>query len=300
MQTPITLKSILPALLYCALACSCAFIPAQEQLVSASLDTLPVRSNGSCMDMGIQRQQPGKSRPGFSPNSISLFDWNIQKEQNQDWEIDFKHLSRGADIIFLQEASLQAPLLEILQQKNLYWSFNSAFKHDGVESGVLTASTIQPLTSCGLRTSEPIIRVPKTALITTYPLTGSAIELMIANIHGINITLGTGSYQKQMDSLQEILRQHTGPIILAGDFNNWTKGRTAIMVELVKTLSLQALSFDDEQRSTFFGDPVDHILYRGLKPVSYEVTSVFSSDHNPISVTFRLEQSKPNMETHAW
>jgi endonuclease/exonuclease/phosphatase (EEP) superfamily protein YafD len=300
MRTLGRLKSILPALLYCAFACSCAFIPTQEQLVSATWETPPVRSNGNCVDAGNQRQQSSESQPGLAPDSIALFDWNIQKEQNQGWDIDFKRLSRGADIIFLQEAALQASLVKILQQKNMYWNFNSAFKHNGVESGVLTASIIQPLTSCGLRTSEPVIRIPKTILINTYPLTGSATELMVANIHGINITLGTGSYQQQMDSLKEILQEHTGPIILAGDFNNWNKDRTVIMANLIKTLSLQAFSFEDEQRSTFFGDPVDHILYRGLKPVSYEVTPVTSSDHNPIAVTFRLEKSQPGMDNYAW
>lgn len=299
-HTPFTFKAIVPVLLYCVLACSCAFIPAREQLVSGSHDSVPVRSNGNCLDSGVQKLQAGIVRPRLVSDSITLLDWNIQKEKQQGWEVDLKSLSRGADIILLQEASLQAPLVDILRQEKMYWSFNSAFKQNGVESGVLTASTTPPLMSCGMRVSEPVIRVPKTTLVNTYGLTGSTLELMVVNIHGINITLGTGSYRKQMEEVQGIVQQHKGPIILAGDFNNWNEDRTALMANLVKTLSLQALRFDEEQRATFFGDPVDHILYRGLKPISYKVTPVLSSDHNPISVTFRLEQSSPGMEEYAW
>jgi endonuclease/exonuclease/phosphatase (EEP) superfamily protein YafD len=210
------------------------------------------------------------------------------------------HLSLGADIILLQEAYLTDALQEILQEKNLYWNFNSAFKYKGVETGVLTASILPPLYSCGLRTPEPIIRVPKTILINTYEITGSSTPLLVANIHGINITLGTGSFKKQMNELQKILEQHCGPIILAGDFNNWSKARTAIMSELVRSISLQVLTFDDEQRITFFGTPVDHILYRGLNPVDYKVSPLTSSDHYPISVTFRLKQTQPETERHVW
>jgi len=284
------LKSILFSSLLCCCLFACAFIPEQEQLVSATRDNPPTRSNGSCTETGLAQQQQDPSWSGLSPDSISIFDWNIYKEQNQGWDVDFMRLSYEADIILLQEASLRGELKKVLQQKHLYWNFNSAFKYKGLETGVLVASTVPPLSSCGLRTDEPIIGLPKTIVINTYGITGSIKKLLVANIHGINITLGTGSYQKQMDGLQNILEQHNGPIIMAGDFNNWCEERTAIMAHLVKSLSLQALTFDDEQRTTFFGDPVDHILYRGLKPVTYEVSPVKSSDHNPISVTFRLER----------
>ncbi len=181
---------------------------------------------------------------------------------------------------------------EILQQQSLFWNLNSAFKYRGLETGVLVASTVQPLGSCGLRHSEPIIGVPKTILISKYMITRSIDKLIVANIHGINISLGIGAYQKQLDGLQNILEKHDGPLILAGDFNNWSKGRTKIMTDFAKKLSLHILPIEGERRSTFFGDPVDHILYRGLKPLGYEVYPVTTSDHNPISVTFRLTRTE--------
>jgi len=214
--------------------------------------------------------------------------WNIYKGQRREWDADLLKLSQLKDIILLQEAQLNDELQEILQQENLYWNLNSAFMINGMETGVLVASATPPIKSCGLRVSEPIIGVPKTILISSYTITGSKENLLVANIHGINISLGIGAYQEQLDSLQNVLKKHDGPIILAGDFNNWSEERTAIMMSLAESLALQALSFDDDGRTTFFGDPVDQILYRGLEPVTHRVHKVTSSDQNPISVTFRL------------
>ncbi len=290
--------SILLSAVLCLTFFSCAFIPVQEQLVSATRTTPLTRSNGSCTETAPDEQQSTPPRPGLSPDSISIFDWNIYKEQRQNWGIDFFRLSHGKDIIFLQEATLNAELQAMLQEKNLYWNLNSAFKYKGEDTGVLVASTVQDLYTCGLRHSEPLITLPKTILISKYNIADSIDELLVANIHGINISLGTGAYQDQLDGLRDILTKHDGPIILAGDFNNWSEKRTEIMMQLAEDLSLQILNFAEGGRTLFFGDPVDQILYRGLEPVSHAVHQVTSSDHNPISVTFRLSTIEKTNETN--
>ncbi len=192
----------------------------------------------------------------------------------------------------LQEVPLNEQMQRMLNENNLYWNMNSAFKLNGVETGVMVASTTPPLESCGLRIDEPIIGLPKTILISRYDIAGSVEKLLVANIHGINFSLGSRAYQEQLDALQNILLKHDGPIILAGDFNNWSKKRTAIMLRFSENLSLQMILFVDEDRTTFFGDPVDHILYRGLEPVTNAVHPVTTSDHNPLSATFRLIRSQ--------
>ncbi len=275
--------------LCCVVLVSCARIPEPEQLVSAGRDLLLTRSNGSCTEEEtVDSWLADTSLPELSPDSISIFSWNIYKGQRQNWDVDFLLFSEAKDIIFLQEATITEELQEVLQQKELKWHLNSAFKYKGTDTGVLVASTIQSTGSCGLRHKEPLIGVPKTILVNTYGISGSNAELLVANIHGINITLGTSAYQAQLDGLERILERHNGPIILAGDFNNWTMKRTEIMMQLAEKLSLQILSFDEGGRTLFFGDPVDQILYRGLVPVSQAVYPVTSSDHNPIAATFRL------------
>ncbi len=280
----------------------CASIHREMQLVSGGDGVPVIRAEGICSDntLTYEKQSVSLNQPGLDPDRIAILDWNIYKGRRRGWHDDFLRLSTAKDIIFLQEASLNERLQEILQQQNLFWNLNSAFRYMGVEVGVLVASTIRPLGSCGLRHSEPIIGVPKTILISKYIITGSIEELLVANIHGINFSLGIGAYQQQLDGLQEILEKHDGPLILAGDFNNWSNKRTAIITRLAENLSLQVLDFAGENRTTFFGDPVDNILYRGLKLLNYEVHSVSSSDHNPITVTFRLMQTQAVAEPKSW
>ncbi len=291
-------KSILLSLLLARIIFGCASIPEPEQFISSTRDNFLTRSNGDCTCKArLNNRQEGMSLPGLSPESISIFDWNIQKGRSQNWALDFLSLSRGKDIIFLQEASLTESLKQVLHESDRYWNMNTAFKYNGVETGVISASTIQPLSSCGLRQKEPLIRLPKTILVNRYKISGSTQVLLAANIHGINFSLGTESYQKQFNGLLYILKQHEGPMILAGDFNNWSKKRTRIMDYLTKSLSLRALEINDEGLTTFLGDPVDHIFYRSLKVVNHAVHTVTSSDHNPISVTFRLAQPQTALES---
>jgi len=292
MISPKALKSALFSIFLCCIISGCTYISEQEQLISGTISLPPDQNSGICTESLFDIEQISVSLPGLSSDSISILDWNIKKGKRKGWDIDFMRLSYGKDIILLQEASLNEKLMEMLQQNNLYWNLNSALRFKGIETGVLLASTVPAIASCGQRTSEPIIGVPKTILISKYEIENSAKDLLVATIHAINITLGTGSYREQCDKLLNILQKHDGPIILAGDFNNWSKGRTKIMTDFAKKLSLHILPIEGERRSTFFGDPVDHILYRGLKPLGYEVYPVTTSDHNPISVTFRLTRTE--------
>lgn len=285
-------NSALLAVFFCCITFGCVFIPEQEQLVSAKVNALLTRSNGSCTETALAYGDVGitTQRAELSPDSIAILDWNIHKGKDKGWESDFLRFSMKKDILLLQEAPLNDELQYLLQQKQLYWNLNSAFKYRGVETGVLVASTIEPLGSCGMRYTEPLIGLPKTILINRYAIAGAKDELLVATVHGINITLGIGAYKAQFQALADVLQQHKGPLILAGDFNNWSDKRTAVVDFLVDDLSLSALPFENEGRTTFFGDPVDHFLYRGMEPVAHMVHPVTSSDHNPISVTFRLVQ----------
>jgi len=294
--TPIKLANLpnllLLAVSFCCITLSCTFIPEHEQLVSVKVDKPLSRSNGDCMETAPAHSEVNRTRPlsELSPDRIAILDWNIYKGQGKGWESDFLRLSSGKNILLLQEAPLNDGLQKLLQKKNLYWNLNSAFKYRGVETGVLIASTIEPFGSCGMRYTEPLIGLPKTILINRYAVAGSADELLVATVHGINFTMGIGAYKAQFQALTDVLKKHRGPLIIAGDFNNWSDKRTAVVDFLVGDLSLSALPFEDEGRTTFFGDPVDHFLYRGMEPVAHMVHPVTSSDHNPISVTFRLMQ----------
>lgn len=278
------------ALLWCLLLWSgCALIPEGEQFVAGTKGDVQLRENGSCGQQLPKSDWPDAAAPALSPERISVLNWNAYKGRKRDWHDDFLLFSKQKDIILLQEAPLNEELLDVFEHGAFSWLFNSAFKYRGIEAGVVLASWVPPLERCGERTLEPLIRLPKTSVVARYPLGGMDQTLLVANIHGINITLGLSAYRQQFTALGALLHGHDGPLILAGDFNDWTKGRRTIVQALVAELGLAPLMTESGGRSTVFGEPVDHILYRGLAPVDFLVHKVESSDHRPIEVVFQVQ-----------
>ncbi|MBZ4261391.1 hypothetical protein LAN14_22865, partial [Mycobacterium tuberculosis] len=64
-------------------------------------------------------------------------------------------------------------------------------------SGVMTLASAHPIYCCPLREREPILRLPKSALVTVYPLPDARL-LMVVNIHAVNFSLGVDVYSKQL------------------------------------------------------------------------------------------------------
>lgn len=83
---------------------------------------------------------------------------------------------------------------------------------------------------------------------------------------------------------------HTGPMILAGDFNDWSQWRHDILSLILKRLRLEPARLTGDGRSRYWGRPVDHVFYRGLEVVQADAARVTSSDHNPVRVRFRLPE----------
>lgn len=269
---------------------SCASIAPTERLFLGQSKSLLTVMDGTCNETSLLPVSGLKldTQEALDPTTISLLGWNIYKGQREGWEKDLLEFSTQADIILLQEALLDDALKQVFDDQEMFWSLNNAFRYKGREAGVLIASKVQPLSQCGMRHPEPITVIPKTMLISRFSIQGTTEELLVANIHGINFSTGLGSYQEQFTSLREILQNHQGPLVLVGDFNNWSEGRTGIVEQLAEALSLEALAFSKGKRTLFWGQPLDHIFYRGLIPVTANIHAVKTSDHNPMIVTFKL------------
>jgi endonuclease/exonuclease/phosphatase (EEP) superfamily protein YafD len=277
-------KAICCALLVTSVA-GCASVPASLQLINAAKDQDKATHHADCL-LPPAAAVPVNTAAALDPTRIAVLNWNVYKGQRSNWAEDFKQLVMRHDIILLQEALLNESLESQLQEQQLYWTLNHSFKHDDNETGVLTAARISPQSSCGLRITEPLIRTPKTTLVQTYNIAGEAERLMVANIHGINFTLGMETYAQQMQALQAILARHRGPVILAGDFNNWSEERTAVLQDMANALQLVAIPYTNHNRTRVFGHAIDHVYYRGLDVISHQSIDVTSSDHNPIQVLF--------------
>ena len=235
-----------------------------------------------------QIKAPAGSK-GFNASGFSLLSWNIQKENREGWESDFVRLSQNADIIIIQEAFLSEELRRLLNLRPYYWHLVTAFEYQQVKAGVLTAATVEPDFVCPLRATEPLIRFPKTVLITRYPLAKMPHSLMIANIHMINFTPNIYAFHDQARQMTEILVNHQGPMILSGDFNTWSEERLAIIEDMAGRLKLEPADFKSDHARKVFGHTVDRVYYRGLILEEALVIEVTSSDHNPLLVRFRAE-----------
>lgn len=226
---------------------------------------------------------------GLDPENIALLNWNIYKGNGDGWQKDLSSFAKSHDVMTIQEAYLDDELSGLLQTNNFNWVMNTAFHLNGTAAGVMTVANSNAIGSCGFQNNEPIIRVPKATLVSYYNIDGYDSKLLVANIHGINFTLGVTAYREQLEQLFDSIQHHDGPMIVAGDFNSWSDDRMAEVMQLIDKLSLSSLDYSVNNKTHVFGNAIDHVFYRQLQPMNKKVWQVSSSDHNPISVTFRLK-----------
>ncbi len=264
---------------------ACVSINNKVQLVS---NTFASGSNLQSCEVSAAMDSRTGGDQGLDPKNISFLNWNIYKGDAENWQDDLSSFAQSHDVMTIQEAMLNEKLTGLLDNYELDWVMNAAFYLNGIAAGVMTAANAEVLHSCGFKVAEPLIRVPKSTLVSYYAIRGSNKKLLVANIHGINFTLGVDTYQHQLDQLYKAIKHHGGPMIVAGDFNSWSNDRMLAVMGLVKRLSLSKISYAINNKTHVFGKAIDHVFYRQLELVNNQVWQVSSSDHNPISVNFRL------------
>ena len=255
------------------------------------MNSLYQSSNG-CIGYASADAKDGFLQTELDSSSIDVLNWNILKGDRRYWERDFGRISHNMDLVLIQEAYLKTHVLDALKVDRMGWIFSASFFYaaSNVPTGVLTASYVQPLYCRALRATEPILRTPKSSLVTKYRLSDSNEVLLVANVHAINFSLGTVSFRTQARELKNEMENHTGPMILAGDFNTWSANRIKSLEEVTRELDLRPVKFKVDHRRKVFRKPVDHIFYRGLEVTHSKVIRVKSSDHNPLIVTFRIAE----------
>jgi endonuclease/exonuclease/phosphatase (EEP) superfamily protein YafD len=224
----------------------------------------------------------------LNSQGFSILNWNSYKGSKKGWQEDLDRLSNLSDLVVLQEGYLTDDLRNMLNSKKYNWDIAQAFTYYNISTGVLTASRVTPDFLCSFRVFEPLSGIPKTALITRYPLSGTDESLLLANIHMINFSLDIDAYRDQLEMMAKVLSKHGGPLIITGDFNSWSTKRMGILSNITQQLRLRTVTFESDDRTTFMGQVVDHVYYRQLIPLKAFSEKLTTSDHNPMMVTFRL------------
>lgn len=271
-------------LLLTFLTSSCLSVSDQDLLLSSSRE---IRTgNTSCTEQiiisGLEKT--------LNNTEFTLVSWNIYKQNKEGWDQDLLSLSKTSDLILLQEAYLTQGLKEFLQTNNHYWDMVSAFRYHDIHAGVMTVGKVPSQASCAQRTTEPLLFIPKSSLITYYPISNTEHSLLVANIHAINFTLGIEKYNEQLQKVKTVLTRHQGPIVFAGDFNTWSDQREVALDQLIgaEELGLLKVEFVSDVAMLAWGHRLDHVFFRGLKVINAEIIPVDSSDHSPLKVQFEF------------
>lgn len=250
---------------------------------------------GGCLSLANPHQKTSKRQAQAAQpaarvlaQEFRISSWNIQKGTRSGWPDTLASLLAQTDLLMLQEASLTEELQAALEQGQWHWDQATGYTYRDIPAGVLTASGVRPASVEAMQTKEPIIQIPKTMLVTTYPLADQEQTLLVVNVHIVNFTLATAPVQNQLMNLNTILNDHAGPVVICGDFNTWKRKRIDMLDAWAAQRNLTQVTLEDDKRSAFLGNPVDYVFYRGLDLVEATCADVSTSDHNPLAVTFKI------------
>lgn len=228
------------------------------------------------------------TKNALDPNHIKVFVWNIFKAKKRNFVRDFTYHAKGSDIFMLQEGSRVPEMEKALDyfpdhRFDMAYSFIKKSKRSETPTGTIIGSNVEPSHVIVERTTdlEPVVKTPKANTIGYYPVEGSNKELLLVNIHGINMT-GDDAFKRHIDQCFEHIKKHDGPVIFAGDFNSKNDERINHMVKGMHKYGLVPVFFrnDDRKKSKFSRAIIDYSFVRGIKiKDAWVLGKLKSSDH---------------------
>lgn len=222
------------------------------------------------------------------PRQIRLCVWNVQKCKREGWQKDFLSLCAQSDLFLAQEAKLNPCGSAALEQSGLNWNAAISFlsPRGKIPTGV-AAGCRAPASDIVFNATvrEPLLRIPKMTMRLVYPMANT--RLLAINLHAINFT-GLAPFKRNLQNAAQLLAAFDGPVIVAGDFNAWSRKRRDELLRVAAELDLQEVIFDPDLRTRYLRRTVDYIFTRGLETVSSEIPVLSSSDHHPLTAVLRL------------
>lgn len=225
---------------------------------------------------------------GRLPRTFRLAVWNWHKCKHADWKRDFLNLCAHSDLFLAQEARLSPACAEAVSQSGLNWNAAISFlsPRARIPTGI-AAGCRAPATDIVFNASvcEPLLHIPKMTMRLLYPLENT--RLLVINLHAINFT-GIGPFKRTLQNASDLLARFDGPVIVAGDFNVWSRKRHEELILTAQKLGLREITFAPDLRTRYFRRTVDYIFVRGLEAVESSVPAIDSSDHRPLTAALRL------------
>lgn len=230
------------------------------------------------------------------PDTFGMLCWNVYKNNLRHPKFqDFLHkevLPKAVDFILFQEANFR----DNHHFELPYFSYDAAANLEFRKEfyGVLTASRMGSSSAQAYLSEgrESILGPHKSLLLSDYSF-DDGTPLLILNVHAINFRENQ-HYGRELERFLELVESYSGPMVLAGDFNSWSKNRMEKLYKVAQRLSLAAVAFEKTGKvKSFMGKNLDFVFYRGLELVEAEVMDEHKlSDHNPLFVRFKRELIK--------
>ncbi len=225
------------------------------------------------------------------PDTFEMLCWNVHKNNQKDPGFQSflqKEVERrDIDIILFQEASFRDNHHFGLADFSYDAAANLEFRREFY--GVLTASRMESSYAKAYLSEgrESVLGPHKSLLLSNY-LFKDGSTLLILNVHAINFRENQ-RYSKELERFLDLLKEHKGPMILAGDFNSWNKQRMDKLQKITEKLSLKVVNFKETGKvKSFMGKELDFVFYRELELIESEVMDEHQlSDHNPLFVRFK-------------
>lgn len=223
----------------------------------------------------------------ITQKTFRLLVWNLHKGQDAGWQQALNRLAQGRDLLLLQEVLNTQELAAQYSSRFATALYASAFAYLQQQSGVEILSQFAPHFYCAGAKSEPWIRIPKVGAAMSLPLSNGQ-ALLLVNVHLINFEINPTTYEEQLRTLTQLVSQHQGPLVLSGDFNSWNGYRAQIIRKVINEFGLEEVSFAQDHRLRFLGNPLDHVFVRGLNVLHATTEPTESSDHAPLLLEVEL------------
>lgn len=233
----------------------------------------------------------------LDPDHIKFFVWNIYKGKLDHFDSDFLSEAVDTDIFMLQEVVDNSLLHDVYSQlPDTSFNMGISFIHDKkTVTGSAIGSPVKASRLGILRTKdvEPFIHTPKVVTYGHYPIGNSDKELLVVNIHGLNMTK-TRPFIRQLEDCARVIESHRGPVVFAGDFNTRNKRRLKAMYKIMDKLGMEEVKFDNDTRKksklSFNRYYIDFSFVKGLEIKSSKVMDEFkSSDHKAMIFEARVK-----------
>ncbi len=224
------------------------------------------------------------------PEAFSLLIWNIHKENQQaafQAKLSTLLANKPYELLLFQEVKYQKASPYVLE--NYCYAVASNIETVNNIFGVLTASQVgfEKIDTLLTDYKELGIATRKSLLLTQHKLSNGKV-LHVVNLHAINF-VSSNIFKQALSKIQKKLFGCAGPMIVAGDFNNWNLQRVNALHKFQLELGLKKALIESQQHiKKVFDKPLDHLYYRDLTLLKSEAIDTQNiSDHNPIYATFK-------------